>query len=98
MSYSVRYHPEAETELKEAVVYLNNESTGLGDLFLDDVQESLDLLVLSPKTSPVIKKNIRQNVLRKFPYYLIYIIVDLEIRILAVAHQRRRPFYWQDRQ
>jgi len=98
MSYSIRYHPEAEAELKEAAVYLDNESMGLGELFLDDVQEALNLIVFSPKISPVIQNNVRQNVLRKFPYYLIYTIVDCEIRILAVAHQRRRPFYWKDRQ
>lgn len=33
MSYHVRYHPEAEAELKEAAVYLDHASTGLGDLF-----------------------------------------------------------------
>jgi len=98
MSYHIRYHPEAETELKETALYLDNASTGLGDLFLNDVQDALDLIVFSPSISPVIQKNIRQNVLRKFPYYLIYTIVDFEIRILAVAHQRRRPFYWKDRQ
>lgn len=98
MSYYVRYHPEAEAELKEAAIYLDNESIGLGDLFLDDVQEALDLLVFSPKISPVIQKNVRQNVLGMFPYYLIYTIVDFEVRILAVAHQRRRPFYWKYRQ
>ncbi len=98
MSYYVRYHPEAEAELKEAATYLDNESTGLGDLFLDDVEEAIDLLVFSPKISPVIQANVRQNELRKFPYYLIYTVVDFEIRILAVAHQRRRPFYRKDRQ
>lgn len=98
MIYKAHYHPEAEAELKEASAYLDNESIGLGDLFLDDVQESLDLIVFSPKISPVIQANIRQKVLRKFPYYLIYTIVDFDIRILAVAHQRRRPSYWKDRQ
>jgi plasmid stabilization system protein ParE len=98
MSYYVRYHPEAEAELKEASTYLDSESPGLGDFFLDDVQDSLDLILFSPEISPVIQANVRQNILRKFPYSLIYTIVSFEIRILAVAHQRRRPFYWKERQ
>ena len=32
-----------------------------------------------------------------FPYALFYSLYAQEVRILAVAHQRRRPFYWEDR-
>lgn len=97
MSYQVYYHPEAEAELKEAAAYLGKKSFGLGDLFLDDIQHALELIVFSPEISPVIQQKVRKKILRKFPYSIIYSIADLDIRILAVAHQRRRPFYWKNR-
>jgi len=32
-----------------------------------------------------------------FPYSVVYTIEAGEILILAVAHQHRKPSYWQDR-
>ncbi len=37
-------------------------------------------------------------VLPKFPYSLLYRIVDKDlIRVLAIAHHKRQPQYWVDR-
>ncbi len=33
----------------------------------------------------------------RFPYSLVYSVRPNEIRIVAVAHQKRRPFYWRAR-
>jgi len=35
--------------------------------------------------------------MKHFPYSLVYIVSKDEIRILAVAHQSRRPDYWAGR-
>jgi len=40
---------------------------------------------------------IRRCRLRRFPYSVIYTVEAGEILILAVAHQHRKPRYWQDR-
>jgi plasmid stabilization system protein ParE len=97
MTYLVRFHTEAETEMNEAVDYLNGESLGLGDIFLDDIQHAINLITSHPEIAPVVEGRVRRKLLRKFPYSLIYSIVGEEIRILAVMHQHRRPFYWQHR-
>jgi hypothetical protein len=36
-------------------------------------------------------------VLRRFPYAVVFLELETEIRILAFAHKRRRPAYWQQR-
>ena len=36
--------------------------------------------------------------LLRFPYSLVYSVREHEMRILAVAHQKRRPFYWRGRE
>jgi hypothetical protein len=40
MTRLIRFHPEAEAEMNEAADYLNRESTGLGKIFLDDIQHA----------------------------------------------------------
>ena len=39
----------------------------------------------------------RKLPLGKFPYTLVYRIVDDTVRVLAFMHQSRRPDYWQHR-
>jgi toxin ParE1/3/4 len=46
---------------------------------------------------PLIRGRVRKKPLVKFPYSLIYSIRSDEFRLLAVAHQKRRPFYWRGR-
>ncbi|HJX28084.1 MAG TPA: hypothetical protein VJ885_09235 [Thermoanaerobaculia bacterium] len=33
----------------------------------------------------------------EFPYHLVYLEMEEEIRVLAFAHDRRRPGYWLSR-
>ncbi|MCP4594404.1 MAG: hypothetical protein GY842_27045 [bacterium] len=40
---------------------------------------------------------VRRASLSRFPYALVFIELDEEIRVLAVAHDKRRPGYWLDR-
>ncbi len=42
-------------------------------------------------------REIRRCVLPKFPYYVAYEVLASEVIVLAVAHARRRPFYWINR-
>jgi plasmid stabilization system protein ParE len=97
MNYSVWFHPDAEAEINEAAAFLELESPGLGEAFLEDLQHATEILLSYPEIAPIIKGRIRLKVLRKFPYSIMYSVVDTEIRILAVSHQRRRPFYWRYR-
>lgn len=37
----------------------------------------------------------RRFVLRRYPFVLVYRETKVEIRVLAVAHTRRKPGYWR---
>ncbi|HEY9073765.1 MAG TPA: type II toxin-antitoxin system RelE/ParE family toxin [Desulfobaccales bacterium] len=97
MNFSVRFHPDADAEINEAAAFLDIESPGLGLAFLDDLEHAIEVIVSHPVAAPILRGRLRRKVLRKFPYSIIYSIVGEEIRILAVYHQRRRPFYWHPR-
>lgn len=40
---------------------------------------------------------VRRAAARRFPYFIAFIEIRNVIRILAVAHERRRPGYWAAR-
>ena len=59
-----------------------------------ELNEAVDFYDLE---SPGLGDGVRRRLLHTFPYALLYSLRTDEVRMLAVAHQRRRPFYWEDR-
>jgi len=98
MITSVSIHEVADIELKEAARYYESKVDGLGFAFLDEVERVVNPIRDNPESAPRIYKVVRRKILRGFPYSIMYSIVDDSIRILAIANQKRRPFYWRDRQ
>ncbi len=97
MIESISFHELAEMELVEAAEYYDSQVKGLGEAFLTEVERAIKLIQQNPESFPSIFKVVRRNILRRFPYNILYSIVDDSIRILAIAHQKRRPFYWRSR-
>ena len=98
MIRAVSFHEAAEGELNEAADFYDLECPGLGAAFIDELQRTLETIVRFPEASPLIQERVRRKILIKFPYAVIYSLRETQIRILAIAHARRRPFYWRGRQ
>ncbi len=93
----LEFHPEAERELVEAAVRYELQVPGLGERFGEEVREAADLLLEHPEIGRPVEPDFRQLVLSRFPFTLIYAVPPETIRILAIAHHRRRPGYWRSR-
>jgi toxin ParE1/3/4 len=93
----LRVHPDARREFNDAVDYYERESPGLGLIFTDEVAAGFARIRQYPGAALQVTKDIRKLVLAKFPYSLIYETREDFLRILAVAHQRKRPYYWRGR-
>jgi plasmid stabilization system protein ParE len=60
------------------------------------VEAAVAFLGQYPEGAPKVGREVRRFV--QFPYSLIYRHLGAdEVRILAVAHQKRRPRYWTGR-
>ena len=93
----ITFHPEADAEVTEAVQFYETRSPGLGSALLDEVQRSLDQMATTPEVYQRIGRRVRRKPLWRFPYNLVYAVYPDRIRIVAFAHQKRRPFYWRKR-
>jgi toxin ParE1/3/4 len=98
MNRSASFNPQARAELKEAAEYYGLESEALRGRFLLAVEEALEHIVGYPEAAKVVRGDVRLKPVRRFPYALLYTVRGHEVRILAVMHHRRRPFYWWGRQ
>jgi plasmid stabilization system protein ParE len=95
--------PEASQELDAAARWYEDQQSGLGQRFLDAVAATLDRLAGSPAAGarvPYLPSEVpaRQSPVKHFPYHIVYLDTSDAIRVLAVAHNRRRPGYWLGRQ
>jgi hypothetical protein len=93
----IRFHPEADAEATEDVEFYEDRSAGLGSAILDEIQRSLGQIAMAPDASQKIGRRVHWKPLWRFPYNLIYAVYPDRIRVVAFAHQKRRPFYWRKR-
>lgn len=67
------------------------------------VREALQRVAEAPQTWPLFARgvperlNVRRFLLRRFPYSVVFIELDAEIRVLAIAHTSREPGFWRNR-
>lgn len=92
------FHPAAAVELSAAVQKGEEYSRGLGAELKAETQRVTELLLHTPLIGEPLGTGCRRFPLRRFPFALIYRIDGDLLRILAVAHRRRRPGYWSQRQ
>lgn len=87
----------AQQELDDAVAWYNEQATGLGQEFLDELDRAVRRVVTFPISCPEIEPGMRRCLLARFPYGLIYGVDGDTIVIIAVAHLHREPRFWADR-
>jgi toxin ParE1/3/4 len=93
----VIFHELAEGELNEAAAFYARARPGLGEAFLAEVQHTVDALTTAPLAGSAAADDVRRWIVRRFPYSVLYRVREDHIRVLAIAHQKRRPFYWRGR-
>ncbi len=90
--------PPALAELHDAAAfYALKGSAELGLAFVAEFERAANLVLANPLLGTEFRGNRRRFILRRFPYSIIYQSTQAELRVLAVAHHRRRPGYWADR-
>ena len=90
-------HDDAELELNEAADFYDLENPGLGSTLIDEFERTVATIREHPEAGPVVLGKARRWGMLRFPYSLVYSVREHELRVLAVAHQKRRPFYWRGR-
>ena len=81
----------AEEEYSLAFNYYQGQQLGLGDKF----EKETDYLINKLKENPYLfqrkYKHYREAVYKKFPYYIVYEIIDSSVLIHSFFHANRNP-------
>jgi plasmid stabilization system protein ParE len=95
---AVIFTQPARIKLIDARDWYENEAPGLGRWFRAAVDAVVERMSANPRQFPVVQKNIRRALLRRFPYALMFVIEDdRTLTVIACFHGSRDPAHWQKR-
>lgn len=89
--------PAAAADVEEAWQWYEAQREGLGDEFLQVVQEAIESIGTFPESAPVVQRDIRRQLLKRFPYGLFYRLIHDQVVVVACFHAKRSPGVWRSR-
>ncbi|MFO0880423.1 MAG: type II toxin-antitoxin system RelE/ParE family toxin [Gemmataceae bacterium] len=97
MTLPVMFRRVAQSEFAEAAAWYEGHKVGLGDDFLAEVQQTLDIVANHPERYPVADGDVREAPVSRFPYCVYYRVKTNCVVVIAVFHTSRDPSGWQSR-
>ena len=87
----IRLHPDAETDLADALRHYEAIDTHLRAKFIDKLDEAFSKITASPNLYPCESETAQRIHMQRFPYLIIYEQHQEVVMILAIFHTRRNP-------
>lgn len=97
MKYHLLVRPEAETDIEESFNWYEDEMPGLGHQFRYALRSTISLVRSNPFLFPVVHRQVRRAVVKRFPHAFFFFIENEDVIITACVHHKRDPQTWQRR-
>ena len=90
----VQYHPLTTSDLNSAVSYYHRQRPGLGDELRVEAYAAIERVRSNPFQFPVVDRDIRRGFVHRFPYAVLFrVINDETVRVIVIRHHRRHPSF-----
>jgi plasmid stabilization system protein ParE len=97
MTLRVVFRHAAKREFEDAAAWYEERRRGLGEEFIREIDDAVLRAAAVPERFPVVFRDIRRTVARRFPFAVYFRVRSNLLVILAVFHGRRDPLIWQRR-
>lgn len=87
--------PRADLDVEAAFEWYENERSGLGFEFLDELRAAYNRIAEGPLKYQLLRSGIRRALLKRFPYAVYFAIEDDVVVVVTVLHASRDPAEWQ---
>ena len=94
---TIKFHSEARREFFRSANYYEDQVVGLGDIFIDEVENVLEVIEQYPSSGTKITSTERRFLVSRFPYGIVYTVEDDLIMIFALMSLKQKPGYWESR-
>jgi plasmid stabilization system protein ParE len=91
MNHSLRFLPEVAGDIAAGSGWCEERSPGLGEDFARMVYARSDEISRSPLACALVAGRYRRALLRRFPYFIYYVVEGDEILVVGLFHSARRP-------
>lgn len=85
----LRLRPEALGDIRAAMTWYEQREAGLGARFLEHADTLFELIAGRPLSFPVVYREFRRALMRRFPYAVYYIAEHETAIVFAMLHQRQ---------
>jgi plasmid stabilization system protein ParE len=97
LSLPLDFHPFVRDEINDAYEWYERRRIGLGVDYLNEVERVLAEISSNPARYGFVEADVREGMLKRFPYAIYYRVMTDRIRVLAVYHTSRAPSGWKRR-
>ena len=88
----LEFHPATAGDVREATNFYETQRAGLGAQFLTQLDVTLAQISHEPYSLPVVEGEVRRSIVKRFPYVVLFRILDTDtVRVLVIRHHRRSP-------
>lgn len=93
----VDFLPGARRDFDESFAWYTANSAQAAVRFVDAVEAALYAISSNPMQFGTIDDIHRDCPVKKFPFRLVYRLIQNRVLVVAIAHAKRRPGFWKDR-
>jgi plasmid stabilization system protein ParE len=97
MQHRVRFHPAAVEDAEGGAAWYARRSPRTAERFLDELDRVIDVIAADPDRFPELIVGVRRALFHRFPYYVVFRVTEGNVEVLAIAHGKRRPRFWESR-
>ena len=87
----------AEDDYTQSLTWYAERNVDAANDFDAEFDRALSQIAAKPELFPHCDARHRYFLLRRFPFRIIYRMIDDDIVVIAVAHSSRSPDYWTNR-
>lgn len=91
MVFNILLSKKATAELEDVIKYYSQINKKLGERFYLELLENLNYIRINPFLFQLKFDTFREIPLKKFPFIIVYEIIDHSIIVSAVFHTSRNP-------
>ena len=95
--FPVDYLPGARGDFDESFDWYSERSPRSALRFSDAVDAALVKIAAHPSKFISSDGVHRECPVKKFPFRIVYRLIDNRVLVVAIAHAKRRPSYWRNR-
>lgn len=78
-------------QLEESCLFYENRKKGLGFEFEQEIAEVLEIIEKNPLLFPLKFSDLREAVVKRFPFVIVYEIFEKQIIIVSIFHTKQHP-------